>query len=222
VTGHGGLVRVLCTLAALGAAAALTVVLAEDPARSAFTGVTSSSGNSVSAAANFCTSTGTTLTASGDSWIDSSASAANNGGAVSLLVKSSTAANQRAVIRFTLPALPTGCVLSAAEVRMYNISPVSGRTIDVYRGDPAAPLWAEGTVTWANQPPAVGTAVPSTTGSTAGWQTWTVTDHVLDHYAGINNGFIVRDRTESASGTAEQRYSSREGAIPPELVLTWG
>lgn len=221
MNGRRRAVRLLRTPAALGAAASLTVAQAQDPARGAFTGLTESSGNSMTAAANFCTSTGATLTASGDSWIDSSATAGTNGGA-SLFIRSWLSVNQRALVRFALPALPVGCVLSAAELRVYNTSPVAGRTIDVYRGDPTAPLWAETTVTWANQPPAVGAAVPSTTISTAGWQTWMVTDHVLDHYAGINNGLILRDANENSAGTSEQKYSSREGANPPRLVLTWG
>jgi hypothetical protein len=173
-------------------------------------------------AAGFCTPTGTTLTASGDSWIDSSSSTVPDGGSSSLMVKSSTSANQRALVRFSPPALPTGCVPSSAELRVNNVvSPVAGRTIDVYRGDPAAPLRAESTVTWANRPPAVGTAAVNLTVSTAGWQTWTVTHHVTDHHAGTNNGLILRDRTESTSGSAEQRYSSRESFIPPQLVLAW-
>jgi hypothetical protein len=213
--------RLLATVAALGAAMALTVALAQAPAGSAFTGATDSSGNSVGTAADFCPPGGTTLTPSGDSWIDSSSNVTLNGSNSSLMVKTSLSQNQRTLVRFALPSLPATCVLTSAQLRLYNISPTSGRTIDIYRGDPAAPLWAEATVTWANRPPAVGTAVSSVTVSVGGWQTWTVTNHVLVHYAGTNNGLILRDSIESVSPVAEQRYSSREGATPPQLVLTW-
>ena len=212
--------HLLSAVAALGAATALTVALAGTPAGSAFTGATGSSGNSVGTAADFCPAGGTTLTPSGDSWIDS-ASVTPNGSDSKLMVMASVSANQRSLVRFSLPSLPAACVLASAELRLYATSPASGRTIDVYRGDPAAPLWDESTVIWSDQPGAVGTAVSSPSLITAGWQTWTVTDHVLDHYAGTNNGLILRDSAESLSPIAEQRYSSREGANPPGLVLTW-
>jgi hypothetical protein len=214
-------VALLRTVSALGSVAALVVTLAHTSAGSGFTGATDSSGNSVGTAADFCPAGGTTLTPSGDSWIDSAPSQNPNGSDLSLMVTASTTKNHRALVRFTLTSLPAACVLASAELRLYNNSPTSGRTIDVYRGDPTAPLWAEATVTWDNQPPAVGTAASSFTVSVGGWQTWTVTDHVLAHYAGTNNGLILRDSIEGVSPVAEQRYSSREGANPPELVLTW-
>ncbi len=213
-------VAFLRTVAALGSVAALVVTLAQTSAGSVFTGATGSSGNSVGTAADFCPPGGTTLTPSGDSWIDSS-STMPKGSSSSLMVATSVSANQRVLVRFSLPSLPAACVLASAELRLYNTSPTTGRTIDVYRGDPTAPLWAEATVTWGDQPPAVGTAVSSATVSTAGWQTWTVTDHVLAHYAGTNNGLILRDSIEGVSPLSEQHYSSREGATPPELVLAW-
>jgi hypothetical protein len=42
-------------------------------------------------------------------------------------------------------------------------------------------------------------------------------------YAGANNGFVVKDANEGSLLSApEQIFSSREGANPPQLVLTFG
>jgi len=41
-------------------------------------------------------------------------------------------------------------------------------------------------------------------------------------YAGSNFGFLVKDATESTTTTCTNRYSSRTGANPPQLVITWG
>ena len=206
-----------------GAAVVMTLALAGQPASGAFLGATGNGGNSVSSAPSFCTTPGTTtVSASGDSWVDSAAVNANHGSDTRVYVRSSTSNDLRMLIRFTLPAPPSGCQLSSAVLRVNNRSPVSGRTIEAYRGDPAAPQWMASTVTWANQPAAVGTPVGSVTGASAGYQSWTVTAHVQAQYAGVNNGFVLKDSDETSTGTAEQVYDDLQHSTnPPRLVLTW-
>lgn len=215
--------RTLLRLVAVGLAVALTVALAREPSSGAFAAQTGSSANSVSSAADFCTSPGTvTVGAAGDAWIDSSNPTVNRGSDTSLYVLSGPAATLRTVVRFSLPARPAGCFLSDASLRLYNRSPVSGRTIDVYRGDPASPQWTAATVTWANQPAAAGTAVAAVTGSSAGYQAWTVTAHVQAQYTSGNNGFVLRDRAEGAASDHEQVYNDlQHSTSPPQLALTW-
>jgi len=41
-------------------------------------------------------------------------------------------------------------------------------------------------------------------------------------YAASNYGFLVKDSTVSTSTTYTNKYSSREGSNPPQLVITWG
>jgi hypothetical protein len=209
------------TVAALGVAATVTVALAQQPARSAFTGTTGSSGNQVTAAAQFCASPGTTtLTAVGDTWINEASPNTNVGTDYHVQVSSQAASNARGLVRFSLPGLPTGCAVSSADFRLYNDSPAAGRTIEVYRVDPTAPLWTETGVTWATRPPAVGTAATSVTGA-SGYQSWTVTSQVgLIYSSGIDNGFLVRDQTEGGTNP-RQYYQSRAGGSPPRLVLSW-
>jgi hypothetical protein len=109
-------------------------------------------------------------------------------------------------------------------LRLYNQTPVSGRTIEAYRVDRA---WTEGTVTWntSPQPAPAGTAATSSTPATAQYQTWTVTTQVGLMYSGTNDGFILKDQAEDAGGSGvTQIYQSEEGTTSgrdPELVVTW-
>lgn len=137
-----------------------------------------------------------------------------------LRARSSLNNNRRSLLRFTLPTLPAGCTVTASTLRLYNSLPTSGRVISVYQ---AAATWNEGVATWNNQPGQAGTAVTSTAGAT-GWQTWTVTTHVIAQYT-TNNGFVLRDQTEDAGTQQQQEYHSREFAtvsLRPELIVTLG
>ena len=171
---------------------------------------------------NWCGSQ--TVVASTDAWIDEANPTVNNGGTNPLNVQSRNAnRNRRALVRFTLPSTPVGCTVTAATLRLYANSSTAGRTIDVYR---ASAAWNEGTVTWNTRPGTTGTAVGSASLGVAGWQQWTVTTHVIAQYT-TNNGFVIRDSTESENpGQLQQVYRSREaGGTPnnrPELIVTFG
>jgi hypothetical protein len=212
-------------LAAVVVVAGLTVALAESTAASAFTAVTTDSGNGVTAAASFCVSPGTTSTAvsAGDSWTDEAATATTHGSDVGLYVRSSSAGDRRTWVRFTLPVPPTHCRVASAVLSLYARTPASGRTIDVYRGTYGTPEWTSAGITWATQPAPAGTAVGSASRATAGWQTWTVTAHVQAQYANGNNGFVLRDRVENAGVAVDQIYDDLQTpATAPTLVVTWG
>jgi hypothetical protein len=221
VIGRRTVIGIVRPVAALGVAAAVTVALAQHPARSAFTGSTGSAANQASSAAQFCSSPGTTtLTSVGDTWINEASPNANVGTDYHVQVSSQAAGNARGLVRFTLPALPAGCAVSSAAFSLYNDSPAAGRTIQVFRVDPTAPPWTEAGVTWTTRPPAVGAAATSVVGA-SGYQTWTVTAQVgLIYGSGVDNGFLVRDQTEGGSNP-RQYYQSRAGGSPPRLVLTW-
>jgi large repetitive protein len=167
-----------------------------------------------------CASPGTqTASASDDSWIDQSSPGSNFGADSILKVRSQSGnANFRMLTRFTLPAVPAGCTLTLARLRLYAASATSGRTLQALRVNAA---WAQNTVTWTNQPATTGAAVTTTSG--AGYREWTVTPQVALMYSGTNNGFLIRDATESGVGP-EQAFHSREKAPdnPPQLGLTFG
>jgi hypothetical protein len=162
--------------------------------------------------------TAQTLTSAADSWLNQSSSTSNNGsdGILKVMSKSGSS-NMRALVRFNLPAIPAGCVLQSANLRLFAASASSGqRTLQALRANAS---WTESGVTWANQPATTGAAVTTTSGT--GYRAWTVTNMVGNMYAsGSNNGFLIRDATESQD--AEQQFHSREkGDSPPQLVLTF-
>jgi predicted outer membrane repeat protein len=157
--------------------------------------------------------------ADADSWI-TEASPMNNFGTDSILkVRSQGSTNFRALVRFSLPPLPPGCVLSSAKLRLYGASSATGRTLQAIRiGDP----WTETDVRWANQPTTIGTAATTTSG--LGYRVWVVTAHVNAMYSGPNHGFLIRDAAEGEAAGVEQSFHSREKTPdkPPQLVLTTG
>ena len=159
-----------------------------------------------------CTGTDS-FTAGADSWIDAASPGANHGADLMVHVAAGNGAVRRALVSFTVPA--TGCAVATATLRLYNVAAVAGRTIDAYRTG----AWVESTVTWANQPAAIGTAAPAT--AAAGWMQWDVTAHVTAMAAEATHGFVLRDAAEGGRNLRQQDFSSRNGANPPELVITW-
>jgi parallel beta-helix repeat protein len=160
----------------------------------------------------------TTASAAEDAWIDQN-SPTNNKGTDSILKVQSKgpADNFRALVRFTLPTTPEGCVLDTAELRLYASSASgSQRTLEVLR---LGGSWTEGGVTWANAPQTSGSAVTTTSGS--GYREWDVATLVQSMYSsGSNHGFLIKDATEGQD--AEQQFHAREkGNNVPQLVLTF-
>lgn len=158
------------------------------------------------------------LTASADAWFEQS-SDVNKGDDSSLKVQSKSGNDAfRAIVRFSLPSVPAGCALGAAELRLYADSAKPGRTIQVQS---AASAWGEMTINWSNQPARVGAISSTASGADPGWRVWGVTEQVAAMYAsGAAHGFVVFDQVENQD--SEQTYSSREsGSNRPTLVLTF-
>src|SRR3712207_3451179 len=123
MTGRSRLVSRAVRGAALGAAVTATVALTHSTASGALTANTGDSGNSVAAAASFCTASPTTLYSAGDAWTDEAAPANNYQSDLNLRVQSSSAGDRRTWIRFTLPSVPARCDLVQAQLRLYNWTP---------------------------------------------------------------------------------------------------
>lgn len=156
-------------------------------------------------------------TAAADAWVDQGSPQTNKGSDSILKVRSQApSGNFRALVRFALPAVPAGCVVESATLRMYAASADGGRIVTVRR---LASSWTEGGVNWNNQPAGDGDPVSVTSGP--GWRTWNVTAQVTSMYGLGNLGFLVRDAAEGQSG--EQQFHSREkGSNVPQLVLRFG
>jgi len=199
-------------------------------------------GNAFTTAASFPSScTTTTVTATTDSYVDQSLPGSNYGSVTTLGIRSQSGANRRTLVRFDLPALPSGCTLTSASLELTDTSGSTGRTLAAYR---AAAAWTEAGVTWSNQPATAGN--PSYASTDCSPFTFEVT-HTVKLWYGIgdasggtgtcgapgaagesgtsapNHGFLVRDNSEDAAGSA-QTIASREYSFPawrPSLVLTF-
>jgi hypothetical protein len=123
------------------------------------------------------------------------------------------------LVRFTLPSIPAGCKINTATLRLFASSSTSGRTLQAWQ---VSASWVENTVTWDTRPSITGAAATTAAGN--GYIQWTVTSIVQAMYSGTNNGFLIRDAVEDASGNGEQQqFISRENGSPdkPQLVLTY-
>jgi signal peptidase I len=192
---------------------------ANSTTQGAFSDAASNSGNAFTIGTWACTAPGSqTVSAVADTDVKSASPTSNFGTALKITIKSQITANQRTLVRFSLPAIPANCSVSSATLRLYASSSDSGRTLAAYR---AVSSWTEAGVVWNNQPATVGSA--STTTSGLGWRTWDVTAHVQTMYSGTNYGFIVKDAAEGSLLGFLQEFSSRENSTnPPELVVNWG
>jgi hypothetical protein len=163
-----------------------------------------------------CSAPGTTtVTSDADTFVSEAQPAVNNGSRGSMYIDSDKpAANRRVLVRFPLPAVPAGCTVTGASLRLGAMSSDT-RTLSAYQ---AATAWDEATVTWADQPVTTGVAASAPAGT---FPTFNVLTQVVAMYAGTNTGFVVRDATESSGGGPHRQWmGTREGA--PRLVVTLG
>jgi hypothetical protein len=165
-----------------------------------------------------CTAPATvTSAADADSWVLQDSATSNYGDDSVLKVDSKAGANARALVRFALPAIPAGCQVTDARLRLYASSFKEGRTIQALQ---LSGPWTETSVAWSNQPATAGAAASAA--SRDGWVEWTVTPQVKGMYSGANHGFLVRDSAEGGGGL-DQQFHSREKSPdePPELTVTY-
>jgi hypothetical protein len=165
-----------------------------------------------------CTGSTVTLGAAADSWVLQSSASQNYGTDSVLKLETKSGADARAYVRFALPAIPAGCQVTDAKLRLYASSYKDGRTLQAFR---VAASWTESALNWTNQPATVGSAVTTPSGS--GYREWSVAQMVRDQYApNANNGFTIRDAV--ADGNLPQDFHSREKGTdnPPRLVITFG
>lgn len=190
------------------------------------------------------------LPASADSYIQSGQPNKNNNSDTFIRVQES--GSNRGLVRFDQTAIASAvgsAGLASAKLRLSIASNgnnwgSSGGTVGAHRLSVA---WSETGATWncpsdsnlANsaadcsptwnmtnsaswpfqQTPA---AVVTIQNGQSGWVEWDVTADVAAFLAGTaqNQGWMVRKMNESAAGKAD--FSSREGANPPQLVITTG
>jgi hypothetical protein len=212
------LVAVLALLTVAGGVASLS--------SAAFTATSASPSTTFTADASFpstCTPGAVTAVADIDTTLRS-AGAAPSANDPSLTVGPSTAGGNRvsrALVRFELPTIPSGCSFATAALKLTATTQTAGRTINVHQ---VTGSWTEAT-TWPG--PAFGATVLAQASSALGTVSWNVTSTVQGLYGGSpNNGFTVKDNAEgfTPSGNRTQVYASSEAttaAQRPTLMVTY-
>lgn len=182
-------------------------------------------------------------TAVADAFVNQGSPSNNTGTNSAMQVQSRTGQNRRAYLRFDLalcsPAIPATAVVVDAQLDLFIIQLAAVcREIDVFL---VSTTWAEGTITWNNQP--VGTtpndppqsqrsafasigASPCTYATTNSYAAWALTTDVQSWVDGsvTNHGWILRDDTENGGTTFLTRFSASDAdnaARAPRLVITY-
>ena len=222
------LVHLARPLAALAAAAVLTVGLTQSTTTAAFTAQTGDTGNQVSSAATFCSEPGRvdTLPQVGfptvDTGIYQSQPTSKFASNPTIGTISSANAVARSLIKFTLKGKPAGCVIASAVLTLRVSNGTAGSTIEVFR---AAAAWDPTTVDWTSDPGIVAGSATSAASAANGFPVqWNVATQVTALYAGPDYGFEIRDAAEGV-GNNTQLFHSMEAttvANRPQLEITWG
>jgi hypothetical protein len=152
--------------------------------------------------------------ASNDSHVSQASPASSFGTATTLSVRSSVAANMRTFVQFSLTscAIPANALVTDGELKLIlSSAPTASRTYDAHR---VTASWAEGTITWTNQPAvSASTTAGVTTGTTSNVTlNWDVTSDVQAFLDGTssNFGWRIKDRTEDSATARTGQFRSAE------------
>jgi hypothetical protein len=167
-----------------------------------------------------CVASTQTIGPSADSWIDIRNPSNIHGTATTMEVRPEANRQRRALVKFPLPAVPTGCVVTAATLRL-NATASQAATLRAVR---AGAPWVESTVSGGDMPGPSGNGTAAT--AALGWVEWDVLGQVKGLYQAHDYGFMVRDHNDGGSGgTATNVFATREhgtATLHPQLVLTFG
>ncbi|HVF04428.1 MAG TPA: DNRLRE domain-containing protein [Frankiaceae bacterium] len=163
-----------------------------------------------------CRAGAATVVPVADTYVDQAEPDRGYGGAGELHVTSrGRERNRRALVRFTLPAIPDGCSLASATLTL-TAQQASGRRLLVAR---AGRGWAE-SVTWQAAPAPAGASIGATV--SAARVSWGVTSLVAAMRTYGNHGFLLRDASEGARGAGEHTvFRARTTGAPPTLTVRW-
>lgn len=153
--------------------------------------------------------TSLTVVPSADAYV-SSGSPTTNAGASSYLKVQAGSTAFRSYLQFDVGTL-AGPVASA-KLRLYATASSATGGGAVYR---AAGGWGERTVTWSNAPAPTGSALGTVGATSTG--TWYEVDVTAAVTGAGSYTFVLSD-----GGSAAAWFNSREGANPPQLVVTSG
>ncbi|MFN9987272.1 MAG: beta strand repeat-containing protein, partial [Pirellula sp.] len=165
-------------------------------------------------------STGGTVVASYDTYINAGATSTNYGTSTSMIVDRSGGdpGNQRALIQFALSDIPVGATITSAQMRLNATAVTGSMPVEVYR---VTSTWTEAGATWTSMNAAYNaTAITSITAASTGTHVFDITSAVSGWYAGTFSNFGVM-LGSTGTGTTTVTYSSDESANAPQLVLAF-
>ena len=142
----------------------------------------------------------------------------NTGNATLMNVRShNNNRNHRSFAKFDISSIPAGSTINSATLTLCATQVANAtRTYNVHR---VTGTWAEGTITWNNQPTVAGVITGSAaTPPTPACMTWTVTTDVQAWVDGTaNNGWRVSDSVEDSPTRRISKFrTSENGAVPAD------
>ncbi len=182
-------------------------------------------------------STVTLQPSSADAYLDEDRPGNRFGSSSTMSVQSrSGGRDRRAIVQFSLSAIPTGSSITSATLELFmTAAPSATRTYDVHR---VTRSWVESQVTWDDRDNNSTWTTPggdydptpaasSTTGTVSNvWVSWDVTAMVQAWYTGsaVNYGVLIKDGAEGSTTAYAATFASRENGTPanrPRLVVTY-
>jgi hypothetical protein len=151
-----------------------------------------------------------------DTWVDKTNSTTSYGSDTTLKIRPSAGVDQRALVQFDLSSIPPGSTVLSATLYL-TVTSGGNYAVQFY---PVTQAWSE-TVTWDTQPTYDGTSAGSLALSTTActqvtvFSTALVTSWINDPAS--NYGVYLYP----PGGSGQAIFSSREGAYPPVLVITY-
>jgi glucuronoarabinoxylan endo-1,4-beta-xylanase len=124
---------------------------------------------------------------------------------------------RQSYINFSLAGFPG--TVETASLKLFRTSGLAA--IVVTANECADTLWGENTINWNNKPLIVKPAATATMTETNGWQTFNVGPYVAQRKAAGETSVSFVMIGAEQGGTAQQTFSSKEGANKPILVVTY-
>jgi len=157
-----------------------------------------------------------TLRPTDDAHVYQGAPGTNYGAEPELYVRIHDTEGGRAYLKFDLSPIPSGSYITSAKLRLYCTSRQRADT-DWRAWSVADDTWTEGTLTWYNKPPPVAVIWGPAPIGDPGWKEVDVTSWVRENWEA--GDLLVSVMLESLDLIIY--FSSKEGAAPPELVVTY-
>ncbi|MFS0767075.1 family 10 glycosylhydrolase [Peribacillus phoenicis] len=134
--------------------------------------------------------------------------------------KHQTFAITRSYLKFKLPTLPKGAVITSAKISLYQYYNSTNQvTIDI---KPVNSSWSATTINWNNKP-SVGSSISNAVVDTPSWKDFFITDLVKSWYSGsTNQGVTVqfRDETQFTKIFYSNNHSTYSN-LKPKLTISY-